>query len=431
MRVVIALLAVTIAACTAQTFGCGSDLKIDGKLRKQFLDYHNQKRRDIARGAESNFNRAKNMYKLSWSCDLEKKAQRHIQSCPSQVQGLGSTGANNMMWTISGGSFDKSRVEKMIKDTLDKWWEPAKQYRLDADNRYPRHSGLYNVANIINAATTKVGCTYNVCGNRMVILCLYDEIAYITEKILYDTGNPCTRNEHCTTYRKSTCDTATGLCVKPDEPRDNGESNMCSPSNGMTDRTRRTILDLHNDFRSLVARGQAEDKLIPNGFAPPAARMLKMEYDCNLEKTAANYARRCVYAHSLPQERDNAGENLYTVSMPDAEKIKAGEWATRAWFSELKEFGVGQKNLLEQWLFDRQKRNPKMKIGHYTQMVWGTTNKLGCGIQNCQNPKQTLVVCHYKQAGNVMARPPRPIYEVGPPCSKCPQGCTDDKLCIA
>ncbi|EYC11684.1 hypothetical protein Y032_0050g2042 [Ancylostoma ceylanicum] len=102
---------------------------------------------------------------------------------------------------------------------------------------------------IINAATTKVGCTYNVCGNRMVILCLYDEIAYITEKILYDTGNPCTRNEHCTTYRKSTCDTATGLCVKPDEPRDNGESNMCSPSNGMTDRTRRTILDLHNDFR--------------------------------------------------------------------------------------------------------------------------------------------------------------------------------------
>ncbi|EYC11696.1 hypothetical protein Y032_0050g2051 [Ancylostoma ceylanicum] len=324
MRLIIALLAVTFAATAqvrAQSFGCGRDLKIDDKLRKQFLDFHNQKRMNVAKGAEGKFKSAKNMYK-----------------------------------------------------------------------------------------------------------------AYLKGKILYDSGRPCTKSDECMTYRGSSCDARTGLCVKPEEKPDDMKSTVCPKGRGMTDKMRNTILDLHNDFRSLVARGKAEDRLVNNGkgFAPQGASMLRMEYNCDLEKTAADYAARCIYAHSQPYERDNAGENLYTVSIDNADKNKAGEWATRGWFSELKEFGVGKDNLLSQWLWDRPKRqnNPEIKIGHYTQMVWGTTSKIGCGIQNCPGV-QTLVVCHYKDAGNVLTNPPRQIYEVGQVCSHCPNGysCDKDMLC--
>ncbi|KIH63888.1 SCP-like protein [Ancylostoma duodenale] len=148
-------------------------------------------------------------------------------------------------------------------------------------------------------------------------------------KALYDTGRPCRTSEECKTYRKSVCDAATGLCMKPQEPRDNGVvSIICPPYNGMTDKTRRTILDLHNYIRSLVARGKAEDKLVNNGagFAPKAANMRKMGYDCNLEYIASNYARLCEYKHSPPEYRRNLGESLFFTTIDDADDSKAGEW---------------------------------------------------------------------------------------------------------
>ncbi|KIH60838.1 SCP-like protein [Ancylostoma duodenale] len=362
-----------------------------------------------------------------WSCELEQKAQKLIQTCPDRVDDLGSTGANNIIYTVTGQRYYPD-VKDLIDKTLNNWWEPTKNYRLGQDNTYPGGQ-LFSVANIINSDTTQFGCAYNVCGRKedlkkkVKIFCLYDEVAYMTGKSLYDTGKPCTKPQDCITYRNSKCDKKTGLCVKPEEKP------------GMLIYIVIVLL-----FRSRVAKGQAEDKLSKTKFAPKGKSMLKLvatmrcqEYDCKLEKTAADYARRCIYEHSKDYERDHAGENLYMVTIPNADKTKAGEWATRGWFSELKEFGVGEKNLLTLELWNRKYKNPKVQIGHYTQMVWGTTSKIGCGIQHCRNPNKTLVVCHYKEAGNVFVNggPPKQIYEVGRTCSSCPDGytCDEDKLC--
>ncbi|KIH63887.1 SCP-like protein [Ancylostoma duodenale] len=363
----------------------------------------------------------------SWSCELESKARQKIQFCPRTVRGLGSTGVN--FWWSYGGGYDQP--QQFIHYALNEWWKNAQQYRLDPDNRIPRHGQLNNVANIINGETTQLGCTYNVCGNTMVaIMCLYDEVGPRFDRALYDIGRPCRMSEECKTYRRSTCDAATGLCMKPQEPRDNGESIICPPYVIRTDKIRRTILDLHNHIRSLVARGIAEDKLVNNGagFAPKAANMRKMEYDCFLEHTASGYARLCEYKHSPPEWRRNLGESLYFTTLYDADESKAGEWATRWWFAELKEFGVGT-NFLTSDMWNRRGK----QIGHYTQMVWGETDKIGCVIQHCygdrgDRKKQTLVVCHYSKDGNIMDHL---IYEAGEPCTKCPHGyrCTEDKLC--
>ncbi|RCN33187.1 SCP-like protein [Ancylostoma caninum] len=439
MRLIVALLAVTSTVYAAQPFGCQAT-DIDDKTRQKILDFHNQKREDVAKGLVPNFNSAKNMYKLRWSCILERRAKKYSLSCPNQLNkmmGLGGHGMN-MVHIETEGSPD---LDWAIDGTLKAWWAPAEQYHLrpkGPDNRYPGEN-FASVASIINSETTQVGCSYNVCpqkGNqktKLTILCLYDDVAYLQNRVLYDTGRHCTEDKDCTTYRRSTCDTKTGLCVKPKDTANDYENKMCKVRTGMTDKVRNTFLDLHNDFRSLVASGKAEDKLIDGGkgFAPKAASMRKLEYDCKLEEMAAKYAEKCVYEHSPNVSRmllgEEAGENLFTVSVFDVDYNKAAEWATRGWFRELKDNGVGAKNILTRELLDRSKKInfEEMKIGHYTQMVWGETDRIGCGIKHCYGDKgdrkeQTLVVCNYLVFGNIANHT---IYEIGKePCEKCPQG---------
>ncbi|EYC11667.1 hypothetical protein Y032_0050g2036 [Ancylostoma ceylanicum] len=243
---------------------------------------------------------------------------------------------------------------------------------------------------------------------------------------------------------------------------------MCKKGNGMTDKMRQRILDMHNDFRSLVASGKAKDKLVDNGegFAPQAANMRKLEYSCKLEEMAAKYAKKCVYGHSsdesryLEKEKMYAGENLFRTSIVGADRIRALEWvrlsrgenlqATKGWFYELKEVGIGKENNLTRPLWDRYKEGNHMQIGHYTQLAWGDTDKIGCSIENCYGKqKMTYVVCNYLDtcvyafilASDTLSqifrifsgnRVGRLIYKPGKPCSECPngyKGC-ENNLCV-
>ncbi len=52
--------------------------------------------------------------------------------------------------------------------------------------------------------------------------------------------------------------------------------------------------------------------------------------------------------------------------------------------------------------------------GHYTQIVWRSTQKLGCGIKVCTKnspfgasfPTWTYVVCNYQPPGNIIGQKP-------------------------
>ncbi|VDM82346.1 unnamed protein product [Strongylus vulgaris] len=101
--------------------------------------------------------------------------------------------------------------------------------------------------------------------------------------------------------------------------------------------------------------------------------------------------------------------------------------AAQGWWDELKTNGVGPSNTLTEELWDR----PNKQIGHYTQMAWETSYKLGCGVVNCAS--MTLVVCQYGPAGNYFNEP---IYTIGDPCTSnagCPSGNTcsvSEGLCV-
>ncbi|EPB68824.1 SCP-like protein [Ancylostoma ceylanicum] len=203
----------------------------------------------------------------------------------------------------------------------------------------------------------------------MTVFCLYNEIGYFTNEILWETGRACSKPADCTTYKSTKCED--GLCVKAFEKPgkmeslsnpNNGASNQCSGADGMTDSVRNKFLNMNNEYRSLVAKGKAEDKL--GGFAPKAAKMPKMKYECALEALAMKHAKRCRYEHSPDYTRPGIGENIFQVSIPNFDKTRAAQMASELWFGELKKFGVGKENKFTAKIRNR----PKMPIGHYTQV---------------------------------------------------------------
>ncbi|KAJ9589226.1 hypothetical protein L9F63_027989 [Diploptera punctata] len=96
-------------------------------------------------------------------------------------------------------------------------------------------------------------------------------------------------------------------------------------------------------------------------------------------------------------------------------------FAIKTWFLERHDFTYGSSY------------NNLYAVGHYTQMVWATTHKVGCGFHRCQHggPKGKPYynyVCNYCPIGNFLNRLGRP-YKRGPPCSLCSTHCRLNKLC--
>ncbi|CAJ0591346.1 unnamed protein product [Cylicocyclus nassatus] len=401
---------IALAAVNAYKKPHCSNGKMTDKIRDLFLSFHNNARRRVAQGKEPNkvgkLHPAKNMYELEWDCKMEQQAQKAISSCSDEIKNWANMAQNVMTWTSTGGFDDPI---KEIKSTLDIWWSKAKRHGVnDAGNRYTSTS-LYSFANMVHSETTKIGCTYNICKNKMVITCLYNEIGYSTNEIMWETGRACKTGADCTTYPNSGC--SAGLCTKGANVKET--NHMCPKNKGMTDRARQKFLSLHNQFRSRAARGLEPDPL--GGKTPKASKMLKMVYDCAVEASAMRHANKCVYQHSQPSQRKGLGENLFKTTVLDLNKVKAATQSSEGWWNELKDYGIGRSNKLTQALWNR----PNKPIGHYTQMAWGTSHKLGCAVVAC--PKFTYAVCQYGPAGNYLGRV---IYSIGEPCSGCPGKCS-------
>ncbi|NWV65175.1 CRIS2 protein, partial [Malurus elegans] len=161
------------------------------------------------------------------------------------------------------------------------------------------------------------------------------------------------------------------------------------------------IVDRHNALR--------------RGVKPTASNMMKMEWSPPAAENAQNWANQCTLGHSPPNMRRTnvtCGENLYisSASLP---------WtnALQAWSNEEKNFkyGTGAKT-------------KDAMTGHYTQLIWYNSYKVGCGFSKCPvGPYKYFYVCQYCPAGNNPMQIAMP-YRSGPKCADCPGHC-DKGLC--
>ncbi|KAF1753957.1 hypothetical protein GCK72_020514 [Caenorhabditis remanei] len=184
------------------------------------------------------------------------------------------------------------------------------------------------------------------------------------------------------------------------------------------------IVDAHNKLRSSIAKGT----YVAKGTKEPAgADILKMKWDSSIGTSAQNYANTCPTGHSGAA---GLGENIFWswTSGQFGALDPYGVTASNSWEKEFQDYGW-TSNTLDVTTFNTG-------IGHATQMAWSQTGALGCGIKMCgpdpsvKNYNRLVVVCQYKNQGNVLNRP---IYKKGATCSACPSPTkceTSSGLCV-
>jgi len=156
------------------------------------------------------------------------------------------------------------------------------------------------------------------------------------------------------------------------------------------------------DAESLVATGvTGRHNLVRATVDPPASPALPpLCYDADVEASAQAWADGCNYAHS------GSGENLYayvtTGSPPPTPQLDAVD----SWADEAADYNYGPNTC-----------DAGKVCGHYTQIVWRNTTRLGCGVKQCSAATSPFgppfdaypwwyVVCQYEPPGNVVGQHP-------------------------
>ncbi|XP_044019292.1 venom allergen 5-like [Aphidius gifuensis] len=165
---------------------------------------------------------------------------------------------------------------------------------------------------------------------------------------------------------------------------------------------RNEILKVHNMFRKTVANGKE-----PRGSpGPQPAGIIKdLKWDKELANIAQRWANQCVDGHDECRNTKTfgyVGQNW--ALMGDSRGWTATMTGLiKGWYEEVQYYN---KNNVEKF-----RRNYGPVTGHYTQMVWGQTTHIGCGVARYYRKGYytTVLVCNYGPGGNILDRP---VYQI-------------------
>jgi len=122
----------------------------------------------------------------------------------------------------------------------------------------------------------------------------------------------------------------------------------------------------------------------------------KLKWCTDLQKDAENYAKYLArtdkFEHS---QQNNQGENLYYEYNSESITKKPFERASTAWLDEKNDFIYSAIKLDDNFY----------KTGHYTQIIWAETNKVGIGAY-VNSKGNVYVVARYSPRGNYIGKYP-------------------------
>nr|XP_056712787.1 uncharacterized protein LOC130483900 [Euleptes europaea] len=420
--------------------------------QKEIVDKHNECRRSVQPTAA-------NMLEMNWDPDTAANAQQWANQChldhssdESRIIGGRKCGENLFM------SSHPSSWTQAIKA-----WDDEKKDFEHGTGATSEGAVIGHYTQVVWYSSFKVGCALAYCPNqsfKYYYVCQYCPAGNIRSKLKtpYAAGTPC---GECPNNCKD------GLCTNPCEYDDDYTNcgnlvvmvgpnhpltrkppahhrSLCQHSEAGRKRRRRpgpagdrqpglhagtgathtgvrhpgtsegspadALMTTNSDQqREIVNKHNACRRMVQ----PPARNMLEMNWDPAIAANAQQWANQCQLGHSSSDSRivggKNCGENLFMSTQPNS-------WseAIEAWDNEKKDFkyGVGETS-------------PSAVVGHYTQVVWYSSYKVGCAVAYCPTTRFAyFYVCQYCPAGNMQNKLKTP-YAVGSPCGECPNNCNN------
>ncbi|KAG5886664.1 hypothetical protein JTB14_009482 [Gonioctena quinquepunctata] len=161
---------------------------------------------------------------------------------------------------------------------------------------------------------------------------------------------------------------------------------------------RRWVLDEHNYYRNTIAVGNITK------YGGPAANMMALSYDLELEYTAICSVTQCIYVHDKCRRTKEytAGQNI-GVDYHDKMQTTVNNWF-HSYVSSLNESIFKAYSNGVHYVF--------------TQLIWAETTRIGCARSKGADAYY-YTFCNYGNAGNILGSP---VYIAGTRCSKCPTG---------
>ncbi|MEU6829146.1 CAP family protein [Nocardia beijingensis] len=138
-----------------------------------------------------------------------------------------------------------------------------------------------------------------------------------------------------------------------------------------------TGLTLHNQYRAKHGS---------------PAMTLTQNLNAQADQCAKYYAQKRTIDHSCPY-KNGAGENL-ALGQGTYEAVSFVQIATKMWYDEIKEYDFNNPGF-------------SMRTGHFTQVVWKASTRLGIGYAS--QGGTTVVVGLYNPPGNVEGQFPQNV----------------------
>ncbi|XP_059669475.1 pathogenesis-related protein PR-1-like [Cornus florida] len=136
---------------------------------------------------------------------------------------------------------------------------------------------------------------------------------------------------------------------------------------------------------------EAQQYLTAHNLVRQQMHVLPLQWDENLANFAHGWAVQRIndckpHHHSGSQYGENTLWAQHDELSPDG--------VVKIWSDEKKNYDHSRV------VCTCPPKHPKCMCGHYTQIVWATTRRVGCGNVTCNNDKGILVVCSYDPPGN-------------------------------
>jgi len=166
----------------------------------------------------------------------------------------------------------------------------------------------------------------------------------------------------------------------------------------------------------------ADHNAVRSAVSPTAANMTRLVWDPALATVAQGWVNQCIWGHNPSAGSEYAqwspnsggvGENVFVTTATRASALSGSGSAVALWAGEKPNYTYATNTCANGQV-----------CGHYTQLVWASTLRIGCAINQCASlsgltgfGNAQFLACDYNPAGNFVGQWP---YVQGPTGSQCP-----------